>query len=44
MSKILTDELIEQRLKDHGISMYDGDEKALQDFLTSLKEYKNSKF
>ena len=29
MSKILTDELIEQRLKDHGISMYDGDEKAL---------------
>ena len=29
MSKILTDELIEQRLKDHGISMYDGDENAL---------------
>jgi prephenate dehydrogenase len=22
----------------------DGDEKALQDFLTSIKEYKNSKF
>jgi hypothetical protein len=29
MSKILTDELIEKRLKDHGISMYDGDENAL---------------
>ena len=29
MSKILTDELIEQRLKDHGISMYDGDDNAL---------------
>ncbi len=29
MSKILTNKLIEQRLKDHGISMYDGDEKAL---------------
>ncbi len=29
MSKILTDELIEKRLKDHGISMYDGDDNAL---------------
>ena len=29
MSKILTEELIEQRLKDHGISMYDGDDNAL---------------
>jgi len=29
MNKILTDELIEKRLKDHGISMYDGDDNAL---------------
>ena len=27
--KILTDELIEEKLKDHGISMYDGDDNAL---------------
>ena len=39
MSKILTDELIEQRLKDHGISMYDGDEKAL-DKLQEKYEFK----
>ena len=30
MNKILTDELIEKRLKDHGISMYDGDDNALK--------------
>jgi len=29
MNKILTDKLIEKRLKDHGISMYDGDDNAL---------------
>ena len=29
MNKILTDELIEKRLKDQGISMYDGDDNAL---------------
>ena len=29
MNKILTDKLIEKRLKDHGISMYDGDDDAL---------------
>ncbi len=29
MNKILTEKLIEKRLKDHGISMYDGDENAL---------------
>jgi len=39
MSKILTDELIEKRLKDHGISMYDGDEKAL-DKLQEKYEFK----
>ena len=39
MSKILTDKLIEQRLKDHGISMYDGDEKAL-DKLQEKYEFK----
>ena len=27
--KLLTEELIEKRLKDHGISMYDGDDNAL---------------
>ena len=39
MSKILTHELIEERLKDHGISMYDGDEKAL-DKLQEKYEFK----
>ena len=39
MSKILTDELIEKRLKDHGISMYDGDENAL-DKLQEKYEFK----
>ena len=39
MSKILTDELIEQKLKDHGISMYDGDENAL-DKLQEKYEFK----
>ena len=29
MNKILTDKLIEKRLKDQGISMYDGDDNAL---------------
>jgi len=29
MSKILTDELIEQKLKEKGISMYNGDDNAL---------------
>ena len=39
MSKILTDKLIEKRLKDHGISMYDGDENAL-DKLQEKYEFK----
>ena len=39
MNKILTDELIEKRLKDHGISMYDGDENAL-DKLQEKYEFK----
>ena len=38
MSKILTEELIEQRLKDHGISMYDGDDNALAKILTEPNE------
>ena len=39
MNKIITDELIEKKLKDHGISMYDGDENAL-DKLQEKYEFK----
>ena len=37
MSKIITDKLIEEKLKEKGISMYDGDENAL----AKLQDYYN---
>ena len=37
MSKIITEELIEQKLKEKGISMYDGDDNAL----AKLSDYYN---